>query len=311
MSSHAALASVPLAPTAHGGPVLVADAAGHEVIDCAACGFAHFWPKPSEAELAAYYARGFYETHGPPDWAEKEAAEEGYWRIEHAERLATVAELLGRETASLLDVGCGGGWLIAHARAAGWDVLGVEPSAAMWERARQRAPVVRGTFPDADLGGRTFDAVHLKLVLEHVHEPAEFLAAVRAVLRPGGVVCVEVPNDFTPLQAAARAALDKPPWWVVWPVHMNYFGGASLERLLGRTGFTPLRRTATYPMEWFLLQGVDYIGRDDVGRRCHAERMALESTLEAAGLGALRQSFGRWLAAEGIGREAVVYARRP
>jgi SAM-dependent methyltransferase len=301
----------PRAGHGHIGPTLAADAGGRRVIDCLACGFAHFWPRPSGAELAAYYGRSFYETHGPSDWADKEDGEQAYWRIEHDDRLATFAGLLDRPRARLLDVGCGGGWLLARAAARGWDVLGVEPSEAMWRRASTRAPVVRGTFPAAEVGARgPFDAVHVKQVLEHVDDPPAFLADVRAVLAPGGYVCVEVPNDFNPLQRAAAAALEKPPWWVVYPVHLNYFGFDSLERLLRRCGFTPVLREATHPMEWFLLQGDDYVGRDDVGRACHARRMTFEQRLDAAGLGATRRSFRRWLAGEGIGREAVVYALR-
>ena len=300
-----------LEPDRHGGPDLGADAEGHGVIDCAACGFAHLWPLPSASELDAYYVRAFYETHSPPDWADKEAAEQVYWRIEHDDRLDTFAALLGRPAGRRLDVGSGGGWLLAHAAARGWDVLGIEPSEAMWARARERAPELLGTFPDVDLTAHApFDAVHLKLVLEHVRDPAAVLSAVRRVLAPDGVVCVQVPNDFNPLQQAAAAALAKPPWWIVHPVHVNYFDFGSLQRLLERAGFTPARCEGTYPMEWFLLEGTDYVGRDAVGRTCHARRMALEQRLEDAGLGALRRSFARWLAAHGIGREAVVYAVR-
>jgi hypothetical protein len=36
--------------------------------------------------------------------------------------------------------------------------------------------------------------------------------------------------------------------------------------------------------------------------------MALEKNLEAAGLTEVRRGFSRWLASQGIGREAVVYA---
>ena len=295
----------------HVGPTLAAAGHGHHVLDCLACGFAHFWPRPTAAELAAYYARAFYETHGPADWADKEDAEQGYWRIEHDDRLATFVALLDRPSGRLLDVGCGSGWLLARAAACGWDVLGVEPSEAMAARAATRAPVLRAVFPAPEVTARApFDVVHVKQVLEHVDDPAAFLAAVRAVLAPGGVVCIEVPNDFNPLQRAACTALGKPPWWVVYPVHLNYFRFDSLERLLRRGGFTPVLREATWPMEWFLLQGDDYVGRDDVGRACHARRMTLEMRLDGAGLGPTRRSFRRWLADEGIGREAVVYARR-
>jgi SAM-dependent methyltransferase len=296
---------------AHIGPALADDGRGHRVLDCLACGFAHFWPRPSGEELPRYYARGFYETHSPADWADKEDAEQAYWRIEHDDRLTAFAALLDRPSGTLLDVGCGGGWLLARAAACGWDALGVEPSDVMYTRASARAAVVHDTFPTAAVSARApFDVVHLKQVLEHVEEPAAFLADVRPVVRPGGIVCIEVPNDFNPLQRAACAALAKPPWWIVYPVHLNYFGFDSLERLLRRAGFTPLLREATWPMEGFLLGGLDYVGRDPVGRACHTARMAFEMRLEDGGLGATRRSFRRWLAGEGIGREAVVYARR-
>ena len=70
---------------------------------------------------------------------------------------------------------------------------------------------------------------------------------------------------------------------------MNYFNFDSLERTLRRCGFEPRMREATFPMEWFLLQGIDYIGRDDIGRKCHAQRMALEKNLEATGLSHVRR----------------------
>lgn len=295
----------------HRGLELVRHDDEHRVIDCEGCGFAHFWPKPTPERLRAYYADSFYETHSPPDWAEKEAAEEPYWQIEHEDRVSAFADLLGQPSGKLLDIGCGGGWLLAFAAARGWDVHGIEPSRAMWERARTRAPVELGMFPEAPLGGKEpFDVVHLKLVMEHVTEPLRFLADVHTVLRPGGIVCIEVPNDFNRLQRAIRTQLGKPPWWVVYPVHINYFTFDSLERLLQRAGFEPVRREATYPMEWFLLQGIDYIGHDSVGRRCHEQRMAFERNLESGGLGDLRRAFAKWLASEGIGREAIVYARR-
>ena len=294
----------------HFGPELAQDAGGHGVIDCTPCGFAHLWPKPTAEALAEYYAGSFYETHSPPDWAEKEEAEEPYWQIEHGDRLTAFAELLGRSPASLLDIGCGGAWLLAYAAARGWDVQGIEPSRSMWERARLRAPVMLGTFPDVDLGGRSFDVLNLKLVMEHVHDPAALLRHARTALNPGGIVCVEVPNDFNRLQAAVRSRYNKPAWWVAYPAHINYFTFESLERLLGRSGFEPIRRAATYPMEWFLLQGIDYIGQDAIGRKCHQQRMTFESNLEAAGLSELRRAFSGWLASQGIGREAIVFAKK-
>lgn len=293
----------------HSGPELAQDGKGHSVIDCAPCGFAHLWPKPTAQELAEYYAQSFYETHSPKDWAEKEAREQPYWEIEYSDRLATFSDILGKPVGKLLDVGCGGGWLLSYAAARNWQVVGVEPSHSMWERAAQRGPVLLGTFPGVDVSSHApFDAIHLKLVMEHVSDPFEVFDAAREVLRPGGVIVAQVPNDFNPLQVAARKLLDKEAWWVVHPVHVNYFNFDSLERTLRRCGFEPRMRESTFPMESFLMQGIDYIGRDDIGRKCHDQRMALEMNLEKTGLSNLRREFSHWLAAQGIGREAVVYA---
>jgi SAM-dependent methyltransferase len=296
----------------HHGEEMARDPSGHVVINCLSCGFAHFWPRPTAEELSTYYAQSFYETHSPPDWSEKEAREQPYWKIEHLDRLSSFSQLLGRETGKLLDVGCGGAWLLEYAAQRNWETLGIEPSRFMWERACRRGSVLLGMFPEVDLTNYVpFDVVNLKLVLEHVLDPLQILLAARQTLRPGGIVCVQVPNDFNELQTASCARLGKSPWWLSYPAHINYFGFGSLERLLSRAGFQPLLRQATYPMEWFLLQGIDYIGQDETGRQCHAQRMQLEMNLEAAGLGKLRRSFSAWLAEQGIGREAIVFAAKP
>ena len=293
----------------HSGIELTRNSKGHAVMDCSVCGFAHLWPKPSADELAEYYAKAFYETHSPKDWVEKEEAEQPYWQLEYADRLAACSEILQMPTGRLLDIGCGGGWFLAWAKARGWDVLGIEPSRSMWERAATRAPVLLGTFPGEDISAKApFDVVHVKLVLEHVSNPLEVLEEVSKVLRPGGVVIVQVPNEFNPAQLAAQKLLGKDSWWVVHPVHVNYFNFESLERTLLRSGYEPRIREASFPMEWFLLQGIDYIGRDDIGRQCHGQVMALEKNLEASKLTHIRRGFSRWLASQGIGRQAIVYA---
>jgi SAM-dependent methyltransferase len=47
----------------------------------------------------------------------------------------------------------------------------------------------------ADLGIRTFDLVHARLVLEHISTRLAVLAKLREALRPGGVMLIEA-NDF-------------------------------------------------------------------------------------------------------------------
>jgi len=296
----------------HGGPALVDGVAGRAVVDCAACGFAHLDPLPTADDLRETYRRHYYESV-KPDYLAKEASEQAWWRLEHDDKLAALAAL-GVPAGRLLDVGCSGGFFLAHAARRGWTVLGIEPSAQAAAWARGLGVEVVEAFVDAldwtALG--TFDAVHLKLVLEHLPDPAAVLAQAVARLRPGGVLCVQVPNDFNRLQAAVRATVPgTPPWWVAPPYHVNYFDFASLERLCARAGAVPVRRDTNFPMELFLLMGEHYVGDEAVGRACHRKRMLLEERLAAAGEDGLRRRLYAALAAAGLGREAIVWARRP
>lgn len=294
----------------HTGPPLVRGVEGYAVIDCRTCGFAHLDPLPPAAALRCVY-RNHYYANVKPDYLAAERAQQGYWALEHDDKLDAFAALRGRPPGRLLDVGCSGGFFLAHAARRGWAGLGIEPSEQAAAHARGLGVEVVEEFLDGlDWGALgTFDAIHLKLVLEHLPDPAGVLAAARACLKPGGVVCVQVPNDFNPLQAAVRTTLGTPPWWVAPPYHVNYFTFASLRRLFARIGLGVAREDTNFPMEFFLLMGDHYVGDDEVGKLCHRRRMALEERLAAAGLNELRRGIYRALAAGGIGREAIVYAQ--
>ena len=90
-----------------------------------------------------------------------------------------------------------------------------------------------------------FDAVHLNNVLEHVPNPLRVIRLARGLLAPGGLICLNVPNDFTPFQAGARAALSLPEWWVAPPHHLNYFDFESLSQLIVSQGFEIAERNTS------------------------------------------------------------------
>ncbi len=291
--------------TVHDGPVL-ARRAGHAVIDCERCGWAHLDPLPDAAELASMYDGAEYHEMNPI-WLAKERSEQAFWDLEHADKLADWQIALGSKTGALLDVGCANGLLLEYALSQGWQAEGVEPSEPAAAEVRAHGLTVhRGLYQNIELPPGSFDVVHTKLVAEHLPDPPDFLAWVARVLRPGGLVTLQAPNDFNPLQLMARDALGLEDWWVSPPFHVNYFTFASLERLLTKCGFTPVGRDATFPMEWFLLMGENYVVNASLGTYAHGRRMLLESRLEEVGL---RRALHSHLASQGLGREAIVYGR--
>jgi SAM-dependent methyltransferase len=295
----------------HSGPILHA-AKAVRVIDCVSCGFAHLDPKPDAADLERFYEGAFYEEANP-DYLAKTEREIDYWNsVVFAAKERTLRKFLGAP-GRILDIGCCGGFLLRYFADHGWRVLGLEPGRSAYEWATRKSAVpVRQEFFEAapEMELEQFDAVHLAFVMEHVRNPSEFLSKIRRVLRPGGVLCIEVPNDFNPLQSVVRSALAKEPYWICAPDHINYFNFDSLERLLESAGFQVLRRAATFPLELFLLMGEDYVGNEAVGLACHERRMLMERRFNDSGAGDLLDAIYADLAARGIGREMVVYARK-
>lgn len=277
------------------------------IVDCTQCGFIHVQPLPDSDELKKFYEKEFYDKE-KPDYL-KYAEEDLEWWMATYNHYYDLFEK-HTEGRRLLDIGSGPGYFLDAGVHRGWDVLGFEPSASAAAYAAKRGRnVVNDTFSREKAAPHgLFDVVMLSLVLEHVPDPARVLAEAKQILKPNGLLCVIVPNDYNPLQKLLVAEHGFSPWWVVPTHHLNYFTIESLTQLTRAKGLTPLHIETSYPMEFFLLAGRNYIGHPEVGRACHQERKALELALFAGNRDILENLYTEW-AEQGIGREVVMIAQ--
>ena len=119
--------------------------------------------------------------------------------------------------ARVLDAGCGPGLVAEALLTAGLRVHGVDLSAEMVRRARQRCARFgdRATFEQGSAlslaPGVAFDGAISRLVLHHVPDSREFVRRQVDLVRPGGVVAA---SDHTgdPEPAAARWHEDIERW---------------------------------------------------------------------------------------------------
>lgn len=157
-----------------------------------------------------------------------------------------------RKGGRLLDVGCGTGEFLDEAVAAGFSVLGVEPSTTAFLIARTRHPVVHGELGDVGLSEDSFDVVTLWSVLEHVLDPFSFLDRVRFILKRGGILALRLPSSRGLLPRAARwlyrasGGLVKRPLVVIYQLDWHYkhfysYNPENLALLLRKSGFEILR----------------------------------------------------------------------
>lgn len=212
-----------------------------------------------------------------------------------------------------MDIGCGGGYFLQYGKKLGWDTFGVDPSVQSINHCKSLGLNVVENFFDEHLAEKIqdrFNVVHLSEVLEHVVDPINFIGLIRKVLRPGGIMCIVVPNDYNPFQLALKKACGFNPWWVAPPHHINYFNFNSLESIIKKSGFKIILKETSFPIDIFLLMGDNYVGNDNLGRICHTKRKTFEKNLAKAGLNNFKRDIYKAFSKLNIGREVVIYARK-
>jgi SAM-dependent methyltransferase len=209
---------------------------GYDVVSCDDCGTGFADVPDGQAYYDAYYAdsakyAGEAAADRPDAGLVAESPHTAARMAGIADRLRTV---IRDRNARILDVGCANGSLLAALRRIGYtDLVGLDPAPASRHIAGavHDVRVETGTLSALPASLGTFDFVSMIGVLEHVWDTDDAVAAVRAVVRPGGVLWVDVPD------ASRYLAPYIAPFQDFSSEHVNHFSAASLERLASRHGF--------------------------------------------------------------------------
>src|SRR5207245_4980531 len=203
---------------------------GTFIVECRDCGLVRQDTRPLAA--AAIYDSEYYATDNPKGGYANYFLDSGVNRRTFRDRIRAIERRYGRR-GRLLDVGCALGDVLIEAKAAGWDVEGVEISPFAAQQARQRdLRVTVGRLEALDLAPSSFDVVTLYDTIEHVTDPVAMLAAARRLLVPGGLLHLVTPN-VGGLQARLLGRL----WYHYKPgEHLFYFAPPTLRLSIERAG---------------------------------------------------------------------------
>jgi SAM-dependent methyltransferase len=226
------------------------------VVRCRECGFTYTNPRPFGARLAAYYpdsAAYYNATTRPEPRALQAALETGSMRrrlrrLGYPAAAAAPASVAGLPYRILkyaippavgggaaLEVGCAAGGFLYQLQCLGWTCRGLELNQAAAEHARSvlGLHVTAAPFETAELPAASFDAVVMRMVLEHLPAPVEALLRLNRALRPGGRLIFSVPNfDAPELKLFGRYA-----YILHVPQHLSHFTPATARAMLRQTGF--------------------------------------------------------------------------
>lgn len=225
-------------------------------VRCLACNFCYTNPRPFGEKLGFYYpdSAGYYgqEEHQDPQALINELTSKR--RRQRLRRLGyeggtppttTVGIPLralqdgippARPGGTLLEVGCSTGAFLYQLQHLGWTCHGIELNQAAAAHARERLGlnVSVSTLEDADLPANGFDAIVMRMVLEHLPAPVDALNQLHQALRPGGWLVFSVPNFGSP----ERRLFNRHTYNLHIPQHLSHFTPQSVRAALEKTGFT-------------------------------------------------------------------------
>ena len=196
---------------------------GFPVVRCRACTHRFLDPMPGAEVIDAYYARY---------WINHKNIRNSDLKIRRLKRILRrfLRHAPGKE---FLDIGCNTGFGVEAARRLGYRATGVDLSDEAIDIARELYPenrFVKGTAQNFAGGGERFDAVLCREVLEHMPEVHGFMAALRNLMKVGGVLWLTTPDA-----GHFRVPKDFPRWKeVIPPEHVNFFNLDSLTKLLSQ-----------------------------------------------------------------------------
>lgn len=137
--------------------------------------------------------------------------------------------LEGRGAKSVLDVGCGGCYMLKALKDRGFDVHGIDPG-PLTQRLGERLeiPISIGFYP-FDHGFGKMDLIFSSGVLEHVPDPVKFLRSHHQDLEEGGCIIVSTPDNEPSIELGDIS--------MVLHEHLSYFDQESLRRTVEAAGF--------------------------------------------------------------------------
>lgn len=136
---------------------------------------------------------------------------------------------------TLVEIGCGTGFLLRKFHDDGWDVLGVEPDEGLCDfvENRQQLRAIPTTLEDAEIPDGSVDVVVMLHVIEHLADPFSTMREVSRILKPGGHLVIETPR----YDSLAFALFGRRERSISCDGHVYFFTTKTLQRLCEKAGF--------------------------------------------------------------------------
>lgn len=281
-------------------------------------GYYSIHPLPTEEELERHYQNTYFQMCTALNYQTKYTDEElEYITNENERMLFAIEQFKDLSDSKILEIGVGEGYLLrllrsmsSNARGIDYSSFGVtshNPELEEYVSFGNAIEFLQGYVTDR----KVFDVIIAKHIYEHVIDPVELTSLCRAIMSPGGLLVVQVPNDFNRVQnLALEGGFIEERFWITPPEHLHYFSRDSLSKILESNGFKVCDVFADFPIDWFLLnQNSNYVSDRARGKDAHRARVMIDKLITESG-SSNALNFYRAMATVDLGRDLCVVARK-
>lgn len=213
---------------------------------------------------------------------------------------------------SLLDVGCGEGFLLNYFKKKGWKVTGIDFSSYGIEHNNPEVyeNLLQGDcdeiLPKLIANGRKYNVINMDAFLDMSLNPTRVLENCRELLENNGVLIIKVANNYSKLQLhLLEKGKLKQEYWLDETGHPFYFSKDGLQKFVEANGYKMCDLYSESLIDLNLLNDItNYYEVSNVGKKCYEARIEMETFYDSISP-ELTLDLLRTYAKMGIGREIV------
>lgn len=201
---------------------------------CSDCGLVALQSPPTPEEMAREYPEDAYWSTPDARPGIAESVQQAYRNLIFREEIRRARSIV--PPCTMLDAGCGNGFVAGIFAEYGYSVTGIDLSPVAVNIARQHYGIeaICGRFSAAAFPGKTFAFINMDYFLEHVPTPSQALMDASSLLQPGGWLRMTLPNADS-----IQAHMFGPRWFdIEAPRHYSLFAVPTIGRMLHSAGMT-------------------------------------------------------------------------
>lgn len=213
---------------------------GKHLIRCNECGLVCRHPMPNHAELDSiysgrdYFATGYF------------AVDDEKRKTSHYKQFVRISKIAGRHCSrggKLLDIGPGKGTFLKLCIDNGVACEGLEISTDMAEKLRAglKCVINTGALEELDCDGVKYSVITAFDLIEHLADPAKWLAKANKLLEINGLLVISTMNINNLLDTIGtifyKLGISKPVEKLYPDFHLYYFTDRTLSKYIEKAGF--------------------------------------------------------------------------